>query len=163
MNTVSLLGCRRNGIPPSELHYRAVDVALCLPVSPHYITVSITSICCNCLWNPIWEPCLRAILSWLTNRNHAVGPIVSAPDDRWVWSNRWNKNWQGKPKYSEKASPSPLCPPQIPHGIELRTPSWEAGDCPPELWHERLTPRNPCRETDSRSTYQRFFHSQWNL
>jgi hypothetical protein len=35
-------------------------------------------------------------------------PIVPAPDDRWwwVWSSRWNENWQGKPKYSEKAYPS---------------------------------------------------------
>jgi hypothetical protein len=31
-------------------------------------------------------------------------PIVPAPDDRWwwMWSSRWNENWQGKPKYSEK-------------------------------------------------------------
>jgi hypothetical protein len=31
-------------------------------------------------------------------------PIVPAPDDRWwwPWSRRWNENWQGKPKYSEK-------------------------------------------------------------
>jgi hypothetical protein len=34
-------------------------------------------------------------------------PIVPAPDDRWwVWSSRWNKNWQGKPKYSEETCPS---------------------------------------------------------
>jgi hypothetical protein len=34
-------------------------------------------------------------------------PIVPAPDDRWwLWSNRWNANWQGKPKYSEKTCPS---------------------------------------------------------
>jgi hypothetical protein len=34
-------------------------------------------------------------------------PIVSAPDDRWwVWSSRWNENWQGKPKYSEETCPS---------------------------------------------------------
>jgi hypothetical protein len=32
-----------------------------------------------------------------------VLPIVPAPDDRWwMWSSRWNENWQGKPKYSEK-------------------------------------------------------------
>jgi hypothetical protein len=33
--------------------------------------------------------------------------IVPAPDDRWwwVWSNWWNENWQGKPKYSEKTCP----------------------------------------------------------
>jgi hypothetical protein len=31
-------------------------------------------------------------------------PIVPAPDDRWwwLWSSRWNENWQRKPKYSEK-------------------------------------------------------------
>jgi hypothetical protein len=35
-------------------------------------------------------------------------PIVPVPDDWWwwVWSSRWNKNWQGKPKYSEKTCPS---------------------------------------------------------
>jgi hypothetical protein len=35
-------------------------------------------------------------------------PIVSAPDDRWgwLWSNWWNEDWQGKPKYSEKTCPS---------------------------------------------------------
>jgi hypothetical protein len=32
---------------------------------------------------------------------------VPAPDDRWwVWSRRWNKNWQGKPKYSDKTFPT---------------------------------------------------------
>jgi hypothetical protein len=35
-----------------------------------------------------------------------VWPIVLAPDDRWLWSSRWNENWQGKPKYSEKTFPS---------------------------------------------------------
>jgi hypothetical protein len=34
-------------------------------------------------------------------------PIVPAPDDRWwLWSSRWNENWQGKPKYSEETCPS---------------------------------------------------------
>jgi hypothetical protein len=33
--------------------------------------------------------------------------IVPAPDDRWwwLWSSRWNENWQGEPKYSEKTCP----------------------------------------------------------
>jgi hypothetical protein len=36
-----------------------------------------------------------------------IWPIVPAPDDRWwVWSSRWNEDWQGKPKYSEKTCPS---------------------------------------------------------
>jgi hypothetical protein len=35
-------------------------------------------------------------------------PIVPAPDDKWgwLWSNWWNEDWQGKPKYSEKTCPS---------------------------------------------------------
>jgi hypothetical protein len=33
-------------------------------------------------------------------------PILPATDDkRWVWSSRWNENWQEKPKYSEKTCP----------------------------------------------------------
>jgi hypothetical protein len=37
-----------------------------------------------------------------------IWPVVPAPDDRWwrVWSSRWNEDWQGKPKYSEKTCPS---------------------------------------------------------
>jgi hypothetical protein len=34
-------------------------------------------------------------------------PIAPGPENRWwVWSSRWNENWQGKPKYSEKTCPS---------------------------------------------------------
>jgi hypothetical protein len=35
-------------------------------------------------------------------------PIVLAPDDRlgWLWSNWWDEDWQGKPKYAEKTRPS---------------------------------------------------------
>jgi hypothetical protein len=35
-------------------------------------------------------------------------PTVPAPDDRWgwLWSNWWNEDWQGKPKYSEKTCSS---------------------------------------------------------
>jgi hypothetical protein len=35
-------------------------------------------------------------------------PVVHAPDNRWgwLWSNWWNEDWQGKPKYSEKTCPS---------------------------------------------------------
>jgi hypothetical protein len=36
-----------------------------------------------------------------------IWPIVPAPDSRWwVWSSRWNENWQGNPKYWEKTCPS---------------------------------------------------------
>jgi hypothetical protein len=35
-------------------------------------------------------------------------PIVPAPDDTWwwLWSNWWNEDWQGTPKYAEKTCPS---------------------------------------------------------
>jgi hypothetical protein len=43
--------------------------------------------------------------------------IVPAPNDRWVWSIWWNKNWQGKSIYREKTCHSatlsdtdPTCP-----------------------------------------------------
>jgi hypothetical protein len=34
-----------------------------------------------------------------------------------------------------KATPVPLCPPQIPPGLEIRLRQWEAGDQLPKLWH----------------------------
>jgi hypothetical protein len=36
------------------------------------------------------------------------GLFLPAPDNRWrwLWSNRWNAYWQGKPKYSKKTCPS---------------------------------------------------------
>jgi hypothetical protein len=53
------------------------------------------------------------VVSWGGVRLSPLGtsatnwPIVPAPDDRWwMWSSRWNKNWHGKPKYSEKTCPS---------------------------------------------------------
>jgi hypothetical protein len=55
------------------------------------------------------------LISWGGVRLSPLGtsatnwPIVPAPDDRWwwwMWSNWWNENWQGKPKYSEKTYPS---------------------------------------------------------
>jgi hypothetical protein len=33
-----------------------------------------------------------------------------------MWSNRWNENWQGKPKYSEKAYPSAT--------LSITNPAW---------------------------------------
>jgi hypothetical protein len=39
---------------------------------------------------------------------HLVLQPLPAPDDRWwwLWSNCWNEDWQGKPKYSEKTCPN---------------------------------------------------------
>jgi hypothetical protein len=57
--------------------------------------------------------CLVFLVCWGVVRLSPLGtsatvwPIVPAPDDRWwMWSSRWNENWQGKPKYSEKTCPS---------------------------------------------------------
>jgi hypothetical protein len=53
------------------------------------------------------------LISWSGVRLIPLGmlatnwPIVPATDDiQWVWSSRWNENWQGKPKYSEKTGSS---------------------------------------------------------
>jgi hypothetical protein len=64
-----------------------------------------------------------------------VWPIVPAPDDRWwwLWSNRRNEDWQGKPKYSEKTCRSvhheshmtwPGIEPGPPRGESRRRTSW---------------------------------------
>jgi hypothetical protein len=46
-----------------------------------------------------------------------ICPIVPAPGDRWwVWSSRWDANWQGKPKYSEKTCPSVI--------LSTTNPTW---------------------------------------
>jgi hypothetical protein len=46
--------------------------------------------------------------------------IVPAVDDRWwVWSSRWNENWQGKPEYSEKTCPSATSSTTIPTCLDL--------------------------------------------
>jgi hypothetical protein len=42
----------------------------------------------------------------------AVEEVLRLHDDRWgwLWSNWWNEDWQGKPKYSEKICPSATLP-----------------------------------------------------
>jgi hypothetical protein len=63
------------------------------------------------------------VVSWLGVRLSALGtaatncPIVPAPDYRWwVWRNRWNENWQGKPKYPEKTCHSAT--------LSITNPTW---------------------------------------
>jgi hypothetical protein len=45
-------------------------------------------------------------------------PVVPAPGDRWwwLWSNWWNEDLQGKPKYSEKICPSAT--------LSITNPTW---------------------------------------
>jgi hypothetical protein len=56
------------------------------PLIRHYIVVS---------WGGVrLSPLGTSATNW---------PTVPVLDDRWlVWSSRWNENWQGKPKCSEK-------------------------------------------------------------
>jgi hypothetical protein len=52
-------------------------------------------------------------------------PIVPTPDDRWwwLWSNWWNDDRQGKPKYSEKTYPTAI--------LSTTNPTWpDAGSNP---------------------------------
>jgi hypothetical protein len=48
-------------------------------------------------------------------------PIVPAPYDRWwwMWSSRWNENWQRKPKYLEETCPSVTLPTTNPTWSDL--------------------------------------------
>jgi hypothetical protein len=45
-------------------------------------------------------------------------PVVQGPDERggWLWSNWWNEDWQGKPKYSKKSCPSTI--------LSITNPTW---------------------------------------
>jgi hypothetical protein len=49
-------------------------------------------------WNPFFFFCVGLGWDWF----HLAYRPPLGPDDRWIWSNWWNENWQGKPKYSEK-------------------------------------------------------------
>jgi hypothetical protein len=63
-------------------------------------------------------------------------PIVPAPDDRWgwLWSNWWNEDWQGKPKYSEKTCPSAT--------LSTTNPTWpDPGSNPGRLGGKPATNR----------------------
>jgi hypothetical protein len=75
---------------------------------------------------PPWGGVRLSLLGMSAN----IWPIVPARDGRWwwVWSSRWNENWRGKPKYSEKTCPSATLSTTNPTwpGIEPRLPRWEA-------------------------------------
>jgi hypothetical protein len=54
-------------------------------------------------------------------RHQVLRPLLAyctAPDDRWgwLWSNSWNEDWQGKPKYSEKTCPRAI--------LSTTNPTW---------------------------------------
>jgi hypothetical protein len=58
-----------------------------------------------------------------------VWSIVPAPDDRWwwMWSCRWNENWQGKPKTSSSANFSNTNPTWPDLGSNPATNRWSYG------------------------------------
>jgi hypothetical protein len=54
--------------------------------------------------------CYFFLVGW-DLRHQVLRPLLAyctSPNDRWgwLWSNWWNEDWQGKPKYSEKTCPS---------------------------------------------------------
>jgi hypothetical protein len=59
-----------------------------------------------------YRVCRRLIITITIISGVRLNPLGTAattgPDDRWwwLWSNWWNEDWQGKPKYSEKTCPS---------------------------------------------------------
>jgi hypothetical protein len=77
-------------------------------------------------------------------------PIVRAPDDRWwwLWSSRWNEDWQGRPKYSERTCPSATLSTTNPTGPDLGSNPGRRGGKPasnrlsygtaPRRWLETL-------------------------
>jgi hypothetical protein len=58
-------------------------------------------------------------------------PILPAPGDRWgwLWSIWWNEDWQGKPKYSKKTSPSAT--------LSTTNPTWPDPGSNPGAAHEQ--------------------------
>jgi hypothetical protein len=79
-------------------------------------------------------------------------PIIPATVERWwLWSNRWNENWQDKQKYLEKPSLVPLCPPQIPHDLTWAwTPAAAVGSRQLTAW------------ATAQSLLSNSYHTWWN-
>jgi hypothetical protein len=78
-------------------------------------------------------------------------PIVPAPDDRWwwLWSSRWNEDWQGKPKYSEITSPSAT--------LSITNPTWPDPGSNPATNHLSYGTTYACSIARSNSAGNNFF------
>jgi hypothetical protein len=64
-------------------------------------------------------------------KSATIWPIVPAPENRWwMWSSRWNENWQGKPKNSEKTFPSDTLSTINPTWFDLDSNSGRRGGTP---------------------------------
>jgi hypothetical protein len=80
------------------------------------------------------------LVSWVGLRLSPLGtsatnwPTVPGLDNKWMWSSRWNENWQGKPKYSEKTCPSAT--------LSTTNPTWpDLGSNPGRLGGNPATSR----------------------
>jgi hypothetical protein len=100
-----------------------------------------------------------------------VWHIVPALDDRWwwVWSSRWNENWQGKTKYSEKTCPSATLSTTIPTWPDLGSNPGRRGGKPAtnRLSYGTALLRNVCSHlqdyTGSQPRRRHSVHSSpWN-
>jgi hypothetical protein len=75
-------------------------------VSNHWLELKLASSYIQAQWK--YELHLSASFLGRGDNCGHCWPIVPTPDDRrwWLWSNWWNEDWQGKPRYSEKTCPT---------------------------------------------------------
>jgi hypothetical protein len=105
--------------PPSSAENKNGGVVLALPHTfPSWGTVTYlpVSVHFSALFSrPVFLAVYATVIFFLVlwggvrlcplGTSATIWPVVSAPIDKWVWSNWWNENWQGKLKYSEKTCP----------------------------------------------------------
>jgi hypothetical protein len=63
-------------------------------------------------------------------RRPLIALLYELPYDRWILGNWWNKDWHGKPKYSEKAYPSDTLSTIFPTWHDLRSNPGRRGGKP---------------------------------
>jgi hypothetical protein len=76
-------------------------------------------------------------------------PTLPAPDDRWwwVWSSRWNEDWQGKLKYSEKTCPIAT--------LFTKNPTWRDPSSNPGRWGGQPASNRLSYSTDTEGSWYR--------
>jgi hypothetical protein len=95
------------------------------PIYPIF-SFTLREIHCLEVWRYLRKKCCWGHLELRERRLSPLGTaatlrlIVPTPNDRWwwrrLWSNRWNANWQGKPKYSKKTCLSAT--------LSTKNPTW---------------------------------------
>jgi hypothetical protein len=119
---------------------KPAPVQLCPPQTPHvaraaavesqrlkaWATARPTK---NFFWGVLWG-------YWLCGHSWPTVPASGDSEDDcgegWLWRRRWNVDWQGKPKFSDKTCPNATFIITKSHmtrpGFEPGPPRWEAGD-----------------------------------